>query len=688
MMFWSLGPRPVALAVAMLLLPSVVQRCRAQQPTTAQKAPADGAAVPLVAAAGDADVARVRSLLSSGANPNAIDNSGTKGWTPLMAAAKAGAVEVAEVLLKAHANVNATNEYGATALAIAIANHGVSAPIVKLLKAAGAKETAAPAVSTPGPRGKGGLQRSAAQKPSQGLGSGTGRIVRNSSGLELEVNTIFGSDHEEIGREFMTGKEAALGNNGQFVRGSGEIAMYTGKGFWHPVITAKHSNGKFIQIKVGVHLIEWDDNGKTTSVTDLEPTIECDNGQEVKITSNLAQPTVKDGVLLLETELGHLSLKITFGTSGTTVGSGDFLFVTDKDQLRGLRDKSRTARALSAATRTPEKFSQRWAAETHKKRLLAYLVERPKHFDLHVMYTDGSGSRRLSDGTQDARNPAWSPDGSRLLFVAYDGADASAIWCVNPDGTGLHRLMNANGSGGFPQWSPDGKRIAYSRRHDGADQIHVADADGKNDQQITTGAADNFARAWSPDGSLLALETLANRRFQVRIMAPDGTNARDISDAQGSNSCDGWSQDGKHVIFHSEQRDSRVYVANILTGNTTPLAGGQLANAMFLRIAPAGDNIGFIKGKNGVDDPWIMKMDGSGQRRIIEGSSPNGYYSFSPDGQFIAFSSKREGTYEICVVGIDGQDLHQLTKTPGVDKTEVLWQPGSAYPAPLRGPTK
>jgi len=99
-----------------------------------------GQPTPLVEAAGKADIARVLSLLDGGANPNEADNSDVKGWTPLMAAAKAGSADVVEALLKAHANVNATNEYGGTALSVAIANQGKSARVAELLRAAAAEE--------------------------------------------------------------------------------------------------------------------------------------------------------------------------------------------------------------------------------------------------------------------------------------------------------------------------------------------------------------------------------------------------------------------------------------------------------------------------------------------------------------------------------------------------------------------
>ena len=98
-----------------------------------------GQPTPLVRAAGDADIATVRSLLAAGANPNEADNSVITGWTPLMAAAKAGSEDVAEALIDAHAEVNARNELGETALDVAIATHGRSARIASVIEAAGGR---------------------------------------------------------------------------------------------------------------------------------------------------------------------------------------------------------------------------------------------------------------------------------------------------------------------------------------------------------------------------------------------------------------------------------------------------------------------------------------------------------------------------------------------------------------------
>jgi ankyrin repeat protein len=76
----------------------------------------------LIRAVSEGNVGRVQESIASGADVNAqVEYDGVKGWTLLMEAARAGRLEIVDVLLQAKANPNARNQFCATAVDIAMA---------------------------------------------------------------------------------------------------------------------------------------------------------------------------------------------------------------------------------------------------------------------------------------------------------------------------------------------------------------------------------------------------------------------------------------------------------------------------------------------------------------------------------------------------------------------------------------
>ena len=85
------------------------------------------------------------------------------------------------------------------------------------------------------------------------------------------------------------------------------------------------------------------------------------------------------------------------------------------------------------------------------------------------MNADGSGARRLTFNETWDNRPAWSPDGSRIIFMRFTGrADVPEvrhwdIWVMNADGSGQRALTGTTDWDHDPAWSPDGRTIAFSR---------------------------------------------------------------------------------------------------------------------------------------------------------------------------------------------------------------------------------
>jgi Tol biopolymer transport system component len=150
---------------------------------------------------------------------------------------------------------------------------------------------------------------------------------------------------------------------------------------------------------------------------------------------------------------------------------------------------------------------------------------------LWIMAADGSHPQPLGNVAaeyQALRNLAWSPDGTRLAFVAPSDGTLDGpldVFVINADGTGKLNLTSTPESEFWPSWSPDGKRIAFARSADDSVwALVVADADGPNQVTLAGPTIDgNSAPVWSPDGTrLLAYEhdDQKNRNVSIAVFDP------------------------------------------------------------------------------------------------------------------------------------------------------------------------
>src|SRR5215470_3051334 len=73
-------------------------------------------------------------------------------------------------------------------------------------------------------------------------------------------------------------------------------------------------------------------------------------------------------------------------------------------------------------------------------------------------------------------------------------------------------------------------------------------------------------------------------------------------------------------------------------------------------------------------DLWIANENGSGVQRLTDNQARDIYPRFSPDGNWIAFSSNREGNYDVYVIPASGGKPRQLTYH-SADDNVVGWSP-------------
>ena len=128
-----------------------------------------------------------------------------------------------------------------------------------------------------------------------------------------------------------------------------------------------------------------------------------------------------------------------------------------------------------------------------------------------ILLIDESGHRvrmltRRSSGATFDRQPAWSPDGTRLAFTrTSDDGRSYRVFVMRADGSGVRPVSRGRFAGG-PAWSPDGRWIAYSSESG----LRLVRADGSRTRTVggtgkaTADCTESYATypSWTPDGTL------------------------------------------------------------------------------------------------------------------------------------------------------------------------------------------
>jgi WD40 repeat protein len=255
---------------------------------------------------------------------------------------------------------------------------------------------------------------------------------------------------------------------------------------------------------------------------------------------------------------------------------------------------------------------------------------------LIAMQPRNNGDRLMLNYGAD-QGATYSPDGTRIAFMNnYDGD--YEICVMNADGTGVKQLTKNSAVDAYPSWSPDGTQIAFTSNRDGDFDIYVMNADGSDQTNITSDdpSSDEFPR-WSPDERFIAIETDRYGGVSAELITPDGKVQATIGSVAYATFFDSWSPDGKSLLVDSNSGgDFDIYRYDLY-------AGGPLQWSLM--------------------QPKIVSDDSA-----VEGSA-----IWSPDGKQIAFSSNRDGDFEVYVMNADGGTQRQITHN-NVDDIVMDWQ--------------
>jgi Tol biopolymer transport system component len=143
-----------------------------------------------------------------------------------------------------------------------------------------------------------------------------------------------------------------------------------------------------------------------------------------------------------------------------------------------------------------------WSPDGSRMAFVAVDACCPPHEHVYVMRADGRARHPLTRGDVGRDSaPAWSPDGFRIAFsYAFrlgTGPWRAEIQAVSTDGTKLDTLSRGH-LDDQPTWSPDSSRIAFVRSTGKTAHLYVIRAAGGQPRQLTRGQSIDVEPAWQP----------------------------------------------------------------------------------------------------------------------------------------------------------------------------------------------
>lgn len=295
------------------------------------------------------------------------------------------------------------------------------------------------------------------------------------------------------------------------------------------------------------------------------------------------------------------------------------------------------------------------------------------------------------------RNPAWSPDGARLLF--HRDVDPNwpphRAWRSQDPEFGLLR------TGVFSSWSPDGRRMISNDRTAGTlhNGILSMSADGSQRSLLFEHAEKSaLAPVWSAQGDRIVFalgqffQTVKGpAQADIATLRADGTGLQLLTDGKSNYGFPSWSPEGKRVVYReSSGGKSALRILDVASGTSHVLLTGP-AHYNFPGWSPIEDAIAFTSDMDGDYEIYSIRADGTGLKRLTTAPGNDAHSVWSRDGRWLAFSSARGGfkdegilyqanpqSYgELYVMRADGSDPRALTDDQFEEATPA-WIPDGA----------
>ena len=239
----------------------------------------------------------------------------------------------------------------------------------------------------------------------------------------------------------------------------------------------------------------------------------------------------------------------------------------------------------------------------------------------------------LTDDGWSETDPAWSPDGARIVIGRHQAAGAQAesgsLWILNLTDGSARQVTEPSPEGWRivqPRWSPDGRFIAYGLIGESAaemPQLFVVTLPSQVQKVFEHGGD----WRWSPDATqiLSTRQTPEESRARLWVLQRDGSSPTWLSPEGVHDLAGRWSPDSSAIAFlsHPAGSDEPSHLWIMQADGTRRFRPESRPMASRLAWSPDSETVIFLRtsGTDQTSGLWRVYRDGSGLRQLAAEAS-------------------------------------------------------------------